>query len=141
MDAGSRNGEVVATSLWRRAAIVWMVMILAETAHGAVREIFIAPAIGGLRANQLGVFVGSALIFVIAWLMARWLNAATRREQLIVGAFWVALTIGFEFALGRATGVTWPHILADYNPARGGLMLLGLAFMFCTPLLIGARIR
>jgi hypothetical protein len=118
-----------------------MVMMLAETAHGAVREIFIAPAIGGLRARQLGVFVGSLLIFIIAWLMARWLNAATRREQLIVGVFWVALTLVFEFALGRASGTSWAHILADYNPARGGLMLLGLAFMFCTPMLVKARTR
>jgi hypothetical protein len=118
-----------------------MVMMLAETAHGAVREIFIAPAIGGLRANQLGVLVGSALIFVVAWLMARWLNARTRREQLLVGAFWVALTLVFEFALGRATGQSWIRILDDYNPARGGLMLLGLAFMFCTPMLVRRRIR
>jgi hypothetical protein len=118
-----------------------MVIMLAETAHGAVRELFIAPVIGGLRARQLGVFVGCALIFIIAWLMARWLNARTRREQLIVGGFWVALTVIFELALGRAMDASWSRILADYNPVRGGLMLLGLAFMFCTPMLVKARIR
>jgi hypothetical protein len=118
-----------------------MVMMLAETAHGAVREIFIAPAIGGLRARQLGVFVGSLLVFIVAWFMARWLNAATRREQLIVGGLWVALTIAFEFALGRATGASWSRILADYNPLHGGLMFLGLAFMFCTPMLVKPRLR
>ena len=127
--------------LSRRAVAVWMVMMLAETAHGAVREIFIAPVIGGLRARQLGVFVGSLLIFVIAWFMARWLNASARREQLIVGGIWVTLTVAFEFALGRATGVSWPRILSDYNPLHGGLMLLGLAFMFCTPMLIKTRLR
>ena len=116
-------------------------MMLAETAHGTVRELFIAPAIGGLRARQLGVFTGSLLIFLVAWFMARWLNAATRREQIKVGAFWVALTIAFEVALGRATGVSWHRILSDYNPLHGGLMLLGLAFMFCTPMLVKARIR
>ena len=116
-------------------------MMLAETAHGAIREVFIAPAIGGLRARQLGVFVGALLILIIAWLMARWLNAATRRDQLLVGAFWVGLTLVFEFTLGRATGESWSRILADYNPARGGLMLLGLAFMFCTPMFVKARVR
>jgi hypothetical protein len=118
-----------------------MLIMLAETAHGAIRELFIAPVIGGLRARQLGVFVGSGLIFIIAWFMARWLNARTRREQLLVGAFWVALTLVFEFALGRAMGASWPRILADYNPLQGGLMLLGLAFMFCTPMLVKARLR
>jgi hypothetical protein len=141
MDAGPRSGEVARTSLWLRAAAVWMVMMLVETAHGAVREIFIAPAIGGLRARQLGVFVGSLLIFIVAWFMARWINAATRREQLLVGAFWVGLTLVFELALGRATGESWSRLLADFNPVRGGLMLPGLAFMFCTPMLVKARIR
>jgi hypothetical protein len=141
MDPGSRSGEVAVAALLRRAAIVWMVMMLAETLHGAIREIFIAPVIGGLRANQLGVLVGSLLVLIIAWFMARWLNARTRRDQLIVGGFWVVLTAVFEFALGRATGESAFRILADYDPARGGLMLLGLAFMFCTPMLVRRRIR
>lgn len=136
MDPGSRSGEVVPAALWRRAAIVWMVMMLAETANGAVRELLVAPVIGALSARQLGVFVGSLLIFIIAWLMARWLNAASRREQLIVGGFWVTLTLVFEFAFGRATGASWSRILSDYNPLHGGLMLLGLAFMFCIPMLL-----
>jgi hypothetical protein len=125
---------------WTRAALVWMLMMLAETGHGVIREVFIAPVIGGLRARQLGVFVGCILIFIIALLSARWMNARTQREQLKVGAFWVALTLVFEIALGRATGVSWSRILSDYNPAHGGLMLLGLAFMLFTPWLT-RRIR
>jgi len=118
---------------WFRAALVWMLFILAETGSGMVREIFIAPVIGALRARQLGVLAGCIIIFIIAWLTARWMGAGTRRQQLAVGAFWVLLTLIFEFALGRATGASWSRILSDYNPAHGGLMLLGLAFMFITP--------
>ena len=43
---------------WLRASLVWMLIMLAETGHGMVREVFIAPVIGGLRARQLGVLVG-----------------------------------------------------------------------------------
>jgi len=118
---------------WLRAALVWMLIMLAETGSGMVREVFIAPVIGGLRARQLGVLVGCILIFVIAWLTARWMNARTLRDQLAVGAFWVALTLLFEAALGRALGVSWSRLLSDYNPAHGGFMLFGLAFMFITP--------
>ena len=118
---------------WFRAALVWMLFILAETGSGMVREVFIAPVIGALRARQLGVLVGCIIIFTIAWLTARWMGACTRRQQLSVGAFWVLLTLIFEFALGRATGTSWSRILSDYNPTHGGLMLLGLAFMFITP--------
>ena len=118
---------------WLRASLVWMLMMLAETGHGMVREVFIAPVIGGLRARQIGVLVGCIIIFVIAWLTARWMAAGTRRQQFSVGAFWVLLTLIFEFALGRATGMSWTRILSDYNPAHGGFMLPGLAFMFITP--------
>ena len=116
-------------------------MMLAETAHGAWREVFLAPRMGALHARQIGVPVGCALVFIIAWLTARWVHAATRREQVIVGASWVALTVTFELALGLATGSSWPRMLADYDPARGGLMLAGLAFMFFTPQLVRGRLR
>ena len=119
--------------MWMRASLVWMLFMLAETGHGVVREVFIAPVIGGMRARQLGVLVGCAIIFVIAWLTARWMGASTQRQQFKVGAYWVVLTLVFECALGRAIGTSWAHLLADYNPARGGYMLLGLAFMFLTP--------
>ena len=119
--------------MWVRAVLVWMLMMLAETGHGVIRELFIAPVIGGLRARQIGVLVGCVIIFVIAWLTARWMGASTLRQQIRVGASWVILTVGFEVALGRALGTSWTHILADYNPARGGFMLLGLAFLFLAP--------
>jgi hypothetical protein len=119
--------------MWLRATLVWMLIMLAETGHGVVRELFIAPLIGGLRARQLGVLVGCVIVFVIAWLLARWMKAGATRDQFRIGAYWVALTLAFEIALGRAMGLGWSRILSDYNPAHGGLMLLGLAFMFIAP--------
>ena len=120
---------------WRRAVLAWMAIMLVESVHGALRELFIAPWLGDLRARQLGIVVGSALIFAIAWLTTNWLGARTRRAQLLVGALWVALTLVFEVALGRAQGAGWDRIFADYNPLRGGFMMVGLAFMLVSPAL------
>jgi len=114
--------------------------MLAETGSGAAREIFIAPAIGALRARQLGVFVGCGIIFVIAWLTAPWIKATLRPQQYRVGALWVGLTLAFESGLGRFTGASWSRILADYDPTRGGLMLFGMAFMLLAPMW-AARLR
>lgn len=139
MVTGSGRNEV-AHPRWRRALLVWMLIILVETLHGMVREVFIAPALGGLRARQLGVAVGSLLILAIAWLTARWLGAASTRSQLSIGAGWVVLTVAFETVLGRALGMSWDRIFSDYNPARGGFMMAGLAVMFIAPLL-AARLR
>ena len=49
---------------WMRVSLVWMLIMLVETAHGFVREIFIAPAIGGLRARQLGVALGALIVLL-----------------------------------------------------------------------------
>lgn len=125
---------------WRRATLVWMLFTLAEAVHGAVREIFIAPVLGDLRARQLGIPVACLIVFVIAWATARWLGAATRGTQLIVGAWWAVLTLGFEIVLGRAIGLSWSRILGDYDPTRGGFMVLGLAFVVLAPTL-AARLR
>jgi len=45
----------------------------------------------------------------------------------------VLLTLAFELALGRLTGLGWARILADYDLTQGGLMPLGLLAMFLTP--------
>jgi hypothetical protein len=122
-------------AFWRRCIFAWMLIIALESLHGAAREIFIAPVLGDLRARQLGVVVGSVIVFLVAWLTARWLAAHTRRLQLTAGLLWVALTVTFEITLGRAIGASWQRILEDYNPLRGGFMGFGLAFMAFAPML------
>jgi hypothetical protein len=141
MDTGSRSIEVIRAVPWRRATLVWMLIMLAETVHGVVREIFIAPVLGDLRARQLGVLVGAALIFLIAWATARWVSAAAGVPRLIVGIYWVLLTLAFEIALGRAIGLGWSRILEDYDLTRGGFMSLGLVFMACAPALAARLCR
>jgi hypothetical protein len=135
MDPGSRSQPLSAAGEvpWTRAALVWMLMILLETGNGYVREVFVAPETGALRAKQLGLLIGATMVLLVAWACSRWLRADTLRKQLIVGAFWVALTLVFEFALGRAMGTSWAKLLADYNPLRGGFMLFGLLVMFAAP--------
>ena len=120
---------------WTRALAIWLVIIVAETVHGIVRQLFIAPALGDLPARQLGVFVGSALIMLIAWLTARWLNATTLKAQLQVGVLWTALIVIFEIGLGAMLGYSRERMLADYDVTRGGLMGFGLLFVLLAPTL------
>ena len=96
--------------------------------------------LGYLRARQLGIPIACVLVFLLAWATSRWLGAATRQVQITVGLWWAALTLAFEFILGRAIGLSWSRILADYDPSRGGFMILGLLFMMFAPLL-AAKLR
>ena len=140
MDAGLRSVEVIRAAPWRRATLAWMLIILLETVNGTIREIFIAPTLGDLHARQLGIPIACVIVFLIAWATIRWMGAVTRHLQLLVGAWWAVLTFAFECTLGRTLGMSWTRILADYDPSRGGFMVLGLAFMVFAPLL-AAKLR
>ncbi len=140
MDTRPRSGEVAAGAPLVRILAVWMLIMLVETAHGAMRAIFLAPRIGDLAARQIGVVIGSVLIFAIALATLRWMRTRTPRAQIAAGILWAALTIGFEVLLGLAMDLDASRILSDYLPWRGGLMVFGLLFMAAAPRL-AARLR
>ncbi|NTW69786.1 MAG: hypothetical protein HGB23_08060 [Chlorobiaceae bacterium] len=120
---------------WKRVFAVWFLIAVAESVHGTLRRLFLVPQVGELLSHQIGMVVGSAIIFTITWLTIRWFGPGSHREQLQVGALWVVLTLIFEFTLGYFFGYTFERILADYNIAQGGLMVFGVLFMFIAPVM------
>lgn len=124
-----------------RAFLVWLVIIAAETVHGILRGILLLPLVGDLPARQIGVLLGSLLIFGVAYLFIPWIAARTTLQLLGVGLLWVVLTVLFEIGLGRLVlGLPWERITEDYDVTRGGFMGVGLLFMAAAPLL-AARLR
>lgn len=125
---------------WWRGLAVWLLIILVESVHGTLRQLFLAPVIGDFEARRLAVFTGIVLIFLVALLTIRWMAMRDRGDLLKLGALWVVLTGAFEVTLGRALGFGWSRILEDYDLRHGGLMGIGLAAMLLTPM-VAARIR
>ena len=124
-----------------RASAVWLVIVCAESVHGALRTMFLAPYVGDFRARRISVFTGSLLILLIAYLFIRWIQAGTIRALITVGFVWLVLTVLFELTLGRfVLGLSWERLASDYDIRRGGLMLFGLILLTLSPL-IAARLR
>jgi len=123
-----------------RALLVWLLMMVIETIHGVLRNLLLVPLVGDLRARQLGVFIGSALILGIAVLLIDWIRPSSVRELLVIGALWLALTLAFEFGLGHVLGRPWSALVADYDLTRGGLLSIGMVVLALSPWL-AARIR
>ena len=123
-----------------RALLVWLLMMVIETIHGVLRNFLLVPLVGDLRARQLGVFIGSALILSIAVLLIEWISPSSIRDLLMIGAMWLALTLAFEFGIGRALGRPWSALMADYDLSRGGLLSIGMVVLALSPWL-AARIR
>ena len=91
---------------------------------------------GDFRSRQLGAIVASILVFVIALLFSRWINAETAVRLLGVGALWIVLTLSFEVGVGvYLLGSDQRRLLEDYNIAHGGLMPFALLFVLFTPMM------
>ena len=125
---------------WFRSIAVWLLIILAESIHGTLRQLYLAPLMGDFRARRISVFTAMVLIFIVTLLTIRWLRVRDTGTLVRIGAIWVALTILFEVGLGRTLGYQWNRIFEDYDLSKGGLMSLGLLAMLFTPL-IAARVR
>lgn len=118
-----------------RAVLVWLLIIAGESVHGALRRLLLSPDVI-FAVRQVSVVIGVLIVFGVTWVCLPWLRLRSPRAALAVGAFWVALTLAFEAALGRLTGLGWDRIFAEYDLTRGGLMPLGLLAMGLTPWLI-----
>ena len=115
-----------------RALLAWLVIMAAETVHGALRRLLLSPELD-FALRQVSVLIGVVIIFAITWFLFRWIRLRSARAALAIGAAWALLTLVFEFALGRLTGLGWDQILANYDITQGGMMPLGLLAMFLTP--------
>lgn len=117
--------DVEADNQWRiigRSLTIWLVLIVAEIAHGILRAIILVPIVGEFRSNQMGVFTGSAIILAITYFTIRWIGAKRRNVLLLVGLIWLVLTVAFEVFFGRfVVGLSWERIASDYNLLNDGL--------------------
>ena len=126
-----------------RALAVWLLIVVAESVHGTLRQLFLAPLVGDLAARRISFFVAVLLIFLITYFFIRWIDAPTPKSLFAIGLMWMILMTVFEFGLGLfAMNYSWQRMLEDYDLSRGGLMGLGLIFMIFAPrLAAGLRNR
>jgi hypothetical protein len=122
--------------LFIRALLIWLLIALIETIHGVIRQLFLVPVWGDLPSRQVGVIVGSILILLVAWLSYGWIRARTMKQQLAVGALWVALMIGFETGLAALLGISGERVRSDYNIFEGGYMALGLIVLLLSLVIV-----
>ncbi len=135
------NSERDAHLPWGRSLAVWLLIIFAESVHGVLRTLYLAPILGDFRARQISVFTASLIIFAITYATIRWIAPARRAHLWTIGVIWVLLTVAFEFTLGRfILELDWARLFSDYDLRHGGLMGFGLLAMGLTPL-VAAKLR
>ena len=115
--------------------------MVAESISGTIRSLWRVPAVGEVRAGQIGFVVGVIIVITTAWLFIRWMRPKKPSTLLAISLPWAALTLAFEIAQGRLVlNYSWERMVSDYEIAQGGLMLIGLAVLLFAPL-IAATLR
>jgi hypothetical protein len=124
-----------------RSFFLWLLFIPLAILNGVVRDLLLTPALGDTAGRALSSVTLSALILGVTILFVRRLGINTPTWLLIVGSFWLVLTMMFEFSFFLLVmGHPMDELLREYDLFRGRLWLLVLATTFFAPL-IAARIR
>lgn len=119
-----------------RALAVWILLLCLAVLNGALRESWLVPTFGTLRAHQLSTLLLSALILGAARATIGWVGIGSTREALMVGGLWLGLTLAFEFLAGHFLfHKSWPVLLADYDLSQGRIWILVLVVTFLAPTL------
>jgi hypothetical protein len=120
--------------MWQRGVLVWLLIAAAETVHGILRVAFLQPRLGDLPARQAALVTGALIIVAIATLTIRWIGAVGVRQQMALGALWLALMVAFDIAVGRFVfGYSWGRIAADFNPVAGGYLGVAMLVLLVAP--------
>jgi hypothetical protein len=99
-------------------------MLVIAILNGTLRELVIRKQFTYLASHQLST-VSLLLFFAIyIWFVNVRFPPASAWEALLVGGFWLLLTLAFEFGFGRWRGASWETLLADYNLLKGRFWVL-----------------
>lgn len=124
-----------------RAVGLWLVIVVAAIINGLFREWVLVPLVGpDLALPASGLLLCILVVGISIWLVS-FLHTTQPRSLLLVGLFWVALTLAFELLFGHfVAGKSWQEIMLVFNVARGDLFVLVLLVTGIAPLL-GAKAR
>jgi 2-hydroxy-6-oxonona-2,4-dienedioate hydrolase len=108
-----------------RYLAAWLPMVFIAVANGALREAWLSPRLGELRGRQFSTLLLLALFTAYMAVVFRAWPIDSARQAAALGLAWLALTLAFEFLLGRfVSGLAWREMLAQYNLAAGRLWAL-----------------
>lgn len=124
-----------------KSAAIWLLILGCAVLNGALREVVLVPHLGKPGALVLSGILLSACIVLVSLGSIRWLGRLGTSRALLVGLFWLCLTLAFEFGFGRLVQHrTWSELLEAYTFKDGNIWPLVLVVTLFAPLL-AARLR
>lgn len=120
-----------------RVTLAWLGLVPVMIVNGVARQSLYGPLMSELRAHQVSTVIGVGLLLTYAWFVIPWLGIDSSRRAWTIGAYWVCLTIIFEFGFGHlVAGHPWSRLFRDYNVVEGRVWSLFLVAVVLTPWLV-----
>ena len=127
------------TKIYLYAFGIWVLFAVLTIINGAIRNSWYAPKVGELKGHQISTIIGIAYVLIVTYLFVGMIETdVTKTDLLMIGVFWLIITIIFEFGFGHyIMGHPWSKLLADYNLLEGRLWSLFLLTTVISPLFWG----
>jgi hypothetical protein len=121
-----------------KASGVWLIMLIAAFANGAVRELLLIPRLGEQIGHVISVLILSGAIFAITYVFVRTLRPLPSSTLLGLGAFWLVLSLLFEVGFFHyVMHEPWNKLWADYNLFQGRWLIVVWLTTLFSPLVCG----
>lgn len=119
---------------WIKALVLWLAILVLAVINGAAREKLFIPALGNTAGLITSGMILASCIFLVAWLGVPWYGRLAGMQWLQIGAFWLVLTLLFEFGFGRLVQhQTWAELLEAYRFKGGNIWPLVLVVTLISP--------
>ena len=121
--------------MFLRAIVVWLFLSVVAVINGIFRNSLITPRTGEYVGHVISTVILCALIFLVTWLLIRWIAPDSYGEAVMIGILWFLMTVSFEFLAGHYLfGNSWERLFADYNIAGGRVWALVLITTLVAPM-------
>ena len=99
-----------------RALVVWFAILSIAFVNGAARELWLVPRTGAMPGQIISSVLLCLAILMVSMSAATWMAIPSAADALKVGAFWLVLTVAFEFGAGHFVfGHSWESLFGDYR--------------------------
>jgi hypothetical protein len=120
-----------------RYTLAWLPMVVLAILNGTLREFTYGKAMSKLHAHQLSSVTLILMFVVYVWFLNSKWPLHSLVQAAVVGLIWLALTVLFEFGIGRSIShQSWEQLLQAYNIFDGNLWPLVLAAVAILPTLV-----
>jgi len=138
----NKSGKGMKISLVLKSLGMWLVFVIMAILNGTFRQFILSPNLGSSIAHIISTFLIISILFGGTFIFLKILHTELdRKELMLIGVFWLILTVLFEFIFGHfVMGHPWEKLLADYNILKGRFWILVLMATLFAPIIIG-RIR